>query len=170
MSTSWKKYFWVLSFLIIAGLFSGCAAKRTPPGDSSVGGMVEGAAYSYHYWAEGLNFLIWHDLSPGSEGCSGTGSTEDPLYRLECQAEAQDGRSLDWVVHTTDGITAEMWIDGQKVDLSQGNMFLIRVVNGDVDIVQLEKDLSGIGSDNAAIEAIATDDLDVAAFVEQIGR
>ena len=168
MFTSWKKYFWVLFFLI-ASLVSGCEMKSTPPGGSSVFGMVEEAVYTYHFWVEGLNFLIWHDLSHGSESCGGTGSTEDPVYRLECRAEALDGRSLDWVVHTTDGITAEMWINGQSIDLSQGNMFLIRIQDGEADIVQLERDLSGIGSDNAAIEALAVDDPDVAAFVEQVG-
>ena len=106
--------------LLVVGLLGGCGTKSTPPGASSVGGMVGEAVYSYHYWAEGLNFLIWHDLSFGAESCGGTGSTDDPVFRLECSAETQDDRRLEWVVHTTDGITAEMWINDNRVDLSQG--------------------------------------------------
>lgn len=168
MFTSSNKYIWVL-FLLVAGFFSGCTMKSTPPGASSVGGMVGEAVYSYHYWVEGLGILIWHDLSHGGEACSGTGSTEDPVFRLACSAEGLDGRSLEWMVHTTDGITAEMWINGQNIDLSEGNMFLIRTQGEAFEIVQLERDLSGIGSDNAAIEALATDDPDVAAFVDLAG-
>lgn len=169
MFTIRTKYIWVLS-LLIAGLIGGCSMKSTPPGDNSVGGMVGEAVYSYHYWTQGLGILIWHDLSVGSEGCSGSGSTEDPVYRLECHAETQDGRTLDWEVHTADGFTGEMWIDGQHVDLSQGKMFLIRTQGDGPEIVQLERDLPGIGSDNAAIEAMAVDDPDVAAFVEAVGQ
>jgi hypothetical protein len=136
MST-FRKYYLVL-FLLIAGFVSGCLTKSTPPGPNSVGGMVEGAVYSYYYWAEGLGILVWHDLSFGTAGCSESASTDDELVRLECTAEAQDGRSLHWAIHTMDGITAEMWINGQEVDLSQGNMFLISVDVDEIDIRQEE--------------------------------
>ncbi len=170
MFTTQKKYIWVFSLLLVVLLFSGCAMKSTPPGSNSVAGMVGEAVYSYHYWMEGLEILIWHDLSYGGEGCSSTGSTDDPVFRLECQAEAQDGRSLEWVVHTTDGVTAEMWINEQAIDLSQGNMFLIQInENGSADIVQLERDLSGLNSDQETIKALAETDAEVAAFVETVG-
>jgi hypothetical protein len=130
--------------------------------------MVDEAVYSYHYWAEGLNILIWHDLSFGTEGCSSSGSTEDDLFRLECNAETLDGRQFEWLVHTMDGVTAEMWIDGRSIDLSQGNMFLISTRGGEVEIVQLARDLSGLTAGNASIEAMADNDPDVAAFISQV--
>ena len=47
-------------------------------------------------------------------------------------------------------------------------MFLIRTDGDEQEIVQLERDFSGIGSDNAAIEARAENDPEVAAFVEEV--
>jgi hypothetical protein len=158
-------YLWLL---IIAGLLSGCFPKSTPPGANSVGGGVDGSTYSYHYWAEGLAILIWHDVSSGGAGCTGSGSTEDPVYRLECDVEALDGRRFNWEIHTSDGVTADMWIEGQRYDLSQGTMFLVSSLDGEVEVVQLHRDFSILQPDNDTISALAISDSDIANFVERI--
>lgn len=153
-------------FLLIAVLLCSCAPKSTPPGANSIGGAVDGANYSYHYWEEGLAFLIWHDFSYGAESCTGTGSTEDPVYRLECGVEAQDGRRFSWEVHTGDGLTADMWINNQSIDLSQGKMFLVSLQDGGVDVVQLQRDFSELEGNYETIADMASSDPDVANLVE----
>lgn len=158
----------LLVLVLIAAVLGGCAAKTPPPGASLVGGAVGKVVYAYHYWAEGLGILVWHDFSYGGEGCSGTGSTEDPVFRLECNVQAQDGRTFDWTVHTTDGVTAEMWIDGQPIDLSKGRMFLIRSGEDGLEIVQLVRDFSPETADNDVLAGMAISDPDVAEFIIKV--
>lgn len=155
-----------LSLLIIAGLFVSCARKSTPPGASSVVGAVDGVNYSYSYWEEGLGILIWHNFSPGTEGCTGTGSTTDPVYRLVCHVRTDDGRQFEWEVQTRDGVTGAVWIDGHSIDLSQGAMFLLSSQIDGVRVKQLERDLSELEPNNEAIAAFARSDHDVASFVD----
>ena len=149
-------------------LLLGCTPKSTAPGANSVGGTIGEAAYSYHYWDEGLAILLWHDFSYGGEGCSGSSSTEDPMYRLECVVEAKDGRRFGWNVQSSDGVTADLWIDGQKFDLDKGNLFLVSSASGEIEIEQFKRDFTGIGSSNAKIAALAESDADIAAFVNHL--
>jgi hypothetical protein len=157
-----------LWLLLIASLSSSCSPRSTPPGANSIGGVVDAAYYSYHYWEEGLAILVWHDLSYAAESCSGTGSTEDPVYRLVCDVRARDGRHFRWEVHTSDGVTAEMWIDDKSFDLSQGAMFLVSTQNDGISIGQLQRDFSELEPDNEAISALTNGDRDVANFVNSV--
>lgn len=157
------------SLFLLAGFLIGCSPKSTPPGANSVGGVLEEAVFSYHFWEEGLAILIWHDFTYGGEGCSGTGSTEDPVYRLECTVESIDGRSFSWQVHSRDGITADMWIDGQKYDLSQGTMFLIKNQDGALQVDQVQRDFSELAPSYEAIAALTDSDPAVKEFIAQIG-
>jgi hypothetical protein len=158
-------YLWLL---LIASFISSCSPKSTPPGANSIGGSIDGANYTYHYWQEGLALLIWHDFSYGAESCSGTGSTEDPVYRLECTVQAQDGRQFGWQIHTRDGVKAEMWIDGRSYDLAQGAMFLVSSGEGETTVVQLQRDLSALNPDVESIAALASSDPDVVDFVDEV--
>jgi hypothetical protein len=159
---------WLCLFLTV-GLLVGCSPKSTPPGANSIYGGVDVARFSYHYWEEGLSILIWHDLSYGGEGCSGTGSTEDPVYRLECDVESADGQSFSWKVHTRDGVTADMWIEDQSYDLSQGNMFLVSSGDDGIQVDQLQRDFSELEPDVETISASSYSDPDVADFIARIG-
>jgi hypothetical protein len=119
------RFVWLCLFLI-AGLLVGCSAKgivgSTPPEANSILGGLEEARFSYHYWDEGLAILVWHDFTKGGEVCRRAGSTEDPVYRIECDVESGEGQSFSWRAQTRDGATAEMWIDNQSYYLSQGNL------------------------------------------------
>ena len=168
MHTNRRRYVEVW-LLLIAGLLMSCSPKSTPPGANSIGGSVDGARFSYHYWEEGLAILIWHDLSYGGEGCSGTGSTEDPVYELECDAESTDGQTFSWKVHSRDGVTGEMWIDDQRYDLSQGNMFLVSSQDNGVQVDQLQRDFSELEPNAETISALSNSDPDVADFIARIG-
>ena len=152
--------FAVLMLLLITSLIAGCTGKSTPPGDQ--------VTYSYHYWNEGLAILIWHDSSAGSEGCSGSGSTEDPVYRLECTVQPLDGNPFEWTVHTSDGITADMWIDDEPIDLSQGNMFVIQSVDDGIRYDQYERDFSTLEPTNEALASLTEKDQVIIDFVEEV--
>ena len=159
------RFIWVW-LLLIASVLISCSPGSTPPGANSIGGVVDGSSYSYHYWEEGLAILIWQNTSYGSgESCSGTASTEDPVYRLECNASAPEGRDYSWKVHATDGVTAEMWIEDQQFDLSKGTMFLVNIGEDGVQVEQLQRDLSDLERSNEAISALAVSDPDVANFM-----
>jgi hypothetical protein len=157
------RFFWVYVFLI-AGFLISCSPKVTPPGANIIYGGVDMARYFYHYWEEGLAILFWHNFV-GGESCTGAGSTEDPVYRLECHVESEDGQSFGWEVNTQDGMTADLWIDGQRYDLSQGNMFLISTGESGFQVEQLQRDFSKLESSNDAISALASNDPDVAGFI-----
>jgi hypothetical protein len=154
-----------LWLLLIAGFISSCSPNSTPPGANSIGGSVGGTLYSYHYWQEGLAILIWHDFSYGESGCGGSSSTEDPVYRLNCDVEAHDGRRFSWEVHSSDGLTAEMWIDGDNFDLSQGTLFLVSSQDSGTQVVQVQRDFSELEPANETISALASSDDAIANFV-----
>ncbi len=165
--TNKTRLIWILLSLI-AGLVISCSPRTTPPGANTIYGGVEEARFSYHYWQEGLAILFWHDFVRGGEGCTGSGSTEDPVHRLECDVESEDGRSFGWKVHTQDGITANMWIDGQRYDLTQGNMFLVSTGEAGLQVEQLQRDFSALVPSNDAISSLVINDPDVANFIASI--
>lgn len=167
MFTIQTRIIWVW-LLLIASFVISCSPKSTPPGANTIYGGVDEARYSYHYWEEGLAILFWHDFVRGEEGCTGSGSTEDPVYRLQCDVKSGDGRSFSWKVHTQDGVTADMWIEDQSYDLSQGNMFLVSAGDGGLQVEQFQRDFSKLEPSNDAISALAGNDPDVANFIARI--
>lgn len=164
-----RKGFWRACLLLVLGFLASCTPKSTPPGASSIYNMVNGARYTYHYWEEGLAILLWYDFTGGGEGCTGSGSTEDPVYRLECDVENADGQTFSWKVHTSDGVTADMWINDQPVDLSEGTMFLASSGEDGLHFQQLQRNFSELEPTNEAISALASSDPDVAEFIARIG-
>jgi len=163
-----RKRFLGMFLFLIAGLLISCSPKSTPPGANSIGGAVDEARFSYHYWEEGLAILIWHDLSYGGGFCSGTGSTDDPVYRLECDVDSTDGQSFSWKVHTRDGVTADMWIEDESYDLSQGNMFLVSSRDDGIQVDQLHRDFSELEPNDETISDLSNSDPDVADFIARI--
>jgi len=157
-----------LSILLIANFIISCSPKSTPPGANSIYGGGDVARFSYHYWEEGLAILIWHDFTYGEEGCSGSGSTDDPVYRLVCDVESADGQSFRWKVHSQDGMTADMWIEDQSYDLSQGNMFLVKPRDGGIQVEQYKRDFSEFEPTVETINALSKSDPDVADFIAHI--
>lgn len=157
-----------VGLILMAILLAGCSSGSTPPGANSLGGVGEGANYTYHYWEDGLAVLIWHDFSQDAESCTGSGSTEDLIYRLECTVQAQDRRRFTWQIHTSDGQTADMWIDGQPINLSKGSMFLIRADDDGLEVNQQQRDFSALAPNNETFVAMAASDADVAAFIKSL--
>ena len=147
--------------------FSGCASPATsmPPGADVDLGTFEQTSYTFLRWKEGLAIMIWHDFVLDSAGNHGPRSTTDPVYRAEGYAESKDGHRLDWRAHTTDGKTAQFWIDDVPYDLADGTLFIVTIKSGDLEITQLQRDLSSVQPGHESCLAFAQSDPDLARFV-----
>lgn len=154
-------------FFLAMILLNGCLMKSTPPGPNTAYGSVEGVSYTFHKWGEGLSVMIWHDLN-GEGSCTGSGSTSDPVYREYCTVESTDGRTLDWQIHTTDGVAAEMRINGNAYNLADGVLFLIDHQDSTIHVAQLQRDLSHLATNHQSITAFAPNDDDISSFVEHV--
>lgn len=115
-------------------------------------------------WKEGLALMIWHDV-PGSFMSEGSGSTTDPVYRIHGYAESQDGLRFDWELETSDGKTAQFRIDNTSYDLADGALFIITTKNGETEVKQLRRDLSGVQAKHESCVAFAKSDPEVARFI-----
>jgi hypothetical protein len=108
--------------------------------------------------------MICHDATSATS--SGSGSTSDPVYRVEGQAANTDGPGFHWTLETRDGQTAQFSIDGTSYDLSAGTLFLISTRDGSPQVEQLQRDLSGIQPNRESILAFAQEDPDIARSIE----
>jgi hypothetical protein len=107
-------------------------------------------------WKQGLAIMVWHDLD--ASVARGSGATGDPVYRLDGQASSLDGRRVEWHVETSDGRTAQFWIDGTSYDLEAGSVFVITTRTGTKKVHQLQRDLSGIQPNYESCVAFARSD------------
>jgi hypothetical protein len=166
--SSQVRIFWgslIFVFLVCVG---GCQ-KTTPPGADIVGGQIQNTSYTFLHWKEGLRVMIWYDITE-DVGSGGSGSTSDPIYRLEGHASAPDGRRVDLRLETADGRTATYSINGQRYDLSRGALFLVTTRGERTQVRQLNRDLSTIHPTNESCEAFSETDPDVSAFIRSAGE
>jgi hypothetical protein len=157
----------LLAALVLLAL-PGCGGKSTPPGANVIYGSVGDGHYSFLWWQEGLRLMIWDDVD-GNHGYSGSGSTEDPVYRGAGAVEAADGGGYTYELETTDGQTASFTLAGDVYDLANGVLFLVTSQEGSIRVAQLQRDFSALETTNAAVEALAASDADIAAFVAEAG-
>lgn len=157
----------VVALVLLALVGGGCAAKSTPRGADIASGLVEGASYTFMRWQEGLALMIWQ-RGTNSLMCEGGGSTEDPIYELNCLAESEDGYRLDWSVQSADGQTVQLGMGNTTYDLSRDTLFLVKASDAGLEVIQLDRDLSGIPFDYDRITAFATSDPDIAEFIESL--
>jgi hypothetical protein len=155
-----------LAFLgiLIAAAATACAGRSTPPGANKYLGSFEQGGFLFLRWQEGLNVLIWHDVS-GSAWAHSAGSTESSVYAEQGSAQSADGRSFEWEVWTEDGRTGQVRIDDASYDLSEGTLFIVSTRGGTTEARQLARDLSGVPLDNEGILAFAESDPDLAVFL-----
>jgi hypothetical protein len=159
------RYDVALVFLAIGLLLavSGCS-RTTPPGPDTAYGQFQGAGYLFYRWEQGLRLMIWHDASSATS--SGSGSTSDPIYRVEGQAVYPDDSTLNWTIETKDGQSAQFTLNGTNYDLSAGTLFLIRTSGGSIQVEQLRSDLSSVQLERDSILAFAQADPDIARLIE----
>ena len=144
-----------------------CGRSSTPPGANKVLGSVAQGGYLFLRWQEGLEVMIWHDLSGEGMGHS-AGSNAGWLYIERGSARSADGRSLAWEVQTRDGTMGEVHIEGGRYDLDAGNLFIVTTRGGKTVVRQLHRDLSAVPLDHDGILTFARSDPDLAAFLDEV--
>jgi len=156
-----------LSLLVVlVGLaVASCSLATTPPGPDMAAGVYIGAGYEFFKWQEGLAVMLWHD-AVASSGCDSSGSTDDPTHTVQCRATSQIGRSFNWQLKTTDGISAEFSINDQTYDLTQGALFIVQTAGEGINIQQLKRDLSGVSTESDSITGYGLRDPQVAEFIQ----
>jgi len=164
-AVSRPRYDVALIFLAIGLLLavSGCS-RTTPPGPDTAYGQFEGTGYVFYRWEQGLRLMIWHDATGATS--SGSGSTSDPVYRVEGQAVYSDGSTLSWTIETRDGQNAQFTLNGVSYDLAQGTLFLVRTSGGSIEVEQLRRDVSSVQLERDSILAFAQADPDIAPLIK----
>jgi hypothetical protein len=158
---------WALLVALLVVAAGACSRAVSPPGpNKAMGNGVQGG-YLFLRWQEGLEVMIWHDLSGEGTGHS-AGFTAGWLYIERGAARSADGNSLAWEVQTRDGTTGEAHIAGGRYGLEAGNLFLVAARGGTTAVRQLLRDLSGVALDHEGILAFARTDPDLAAFLDEI--
>ena len=149
-------------------IFAGCSPVSTPPAPDMVGGVYVHAAYEYFHWREGLGIMIWYNAAQSSS-CDSSGSTSEKKHVVRCQTSYESGRSLDWQIETSDGLTAKFVLDNNQFSLSDGNVFVVSTTQDPPEIRQFQRDLSGVKPENESIIEFGLNDPDIAKFIQSAG-
>ena len=161
-----KQLFYLIILALLLSLAAtACWRSQTPPGPDMAGGGYENATYEFFHWQEGLNIMVWQEAVTESS-CDSSGSTNVDTHFVQCRALTQDGLEFTWQIATKDGRTAEFRLDGQPYDLADGNLFLINIENGILDVQQLQRDFSEVAPTHDSITQFGQADLDISQFIK----
>jgi hypothetical protein len=144
-----------------------CGGPSSPPSAHKALGTCDRGGYLFLRWPEGLEVLIWHDLT-GEAASRSTGFVSGHFYIERGSARAAGGESLTWEVQTTDGRLGEAQIGEVRYDLAAGTLFLVTTQGGATKVTQLSRDLSAVPVDHNGILAFARKDPDLAAFLDEM--
>jgi len=164
MNTKIPKAIQIFAILMILISTTGCSPVSSPPAPDMVGGVYSHAAYEYFRWLEGLDVMIWYDAAQSSS-CDSSGPTSTKTHLVECQALSNSGRSLDWQIETSDGLTAKFVLNDKQFNLPDGNVFVVSTAQDAIEIQQFQRDLSGVKLENESITTFALNDPDIAEFI-----
>ena len=153
--------------VLVTAAVAACGRSSTPPGASKAMGSAERGGYLFLRWQEGLEVMLWHDLTGEGTGHS-AGSATGRQYIERGSARSADGRGLTWELQTVDGTTGESQISGTRYDLAAGNLFLVTTQGGTTAVRQLHRDLSAVPLDHDGILAFARNDPELSAFLDEI--
>lgn len=168
-----KTFLIILLALVLIGMAAGgCAPMAAPPDADVIAGGVSGhAGVDFLHWDEGLAIMIWRDFV-GESASSATSESAAPgtapMYKLSGYAVSRDGNRFDWEVRTSDGRTAQFWINGTSYDLAGGRLFIVSTKDGGAGIMQLHRDLSGVQPTFASCLAFAKNDPELARFIGEL--
>ncbi|MCA9969273.1 MAG: hypothetical protein KC425_03610 [Anaerolineales bacterium] len=150
--------------LLCLALLTGCLTRTTAPGADMAYGQVGAASYTYLRWPEGLRILVWHDPAEAAT-CGGSGSTQEPDYRILCDVQLANGRSLVYAVETRVGVNAQFELNGTPYDLADGNVLIVSSSGSSASVTQLQRDLANLSVAYDDIAAFAAADPDLAPLV-----
>ena len=111
-----------------------------------------------------MTVMFWYDVDNYRSG--GHGSTEDPVHRHRGSATTADGRSVNWELETTDGKTAVFRLNNTEYDLLKGHLFLVATKGDNVEVQQLDRDVSSVHDSESAL-TFGKSDPDVSRFLQQ---
>ena len=106
--------------------------------------------------------MVWHDAITSS-GCNS--SSEDTTL-VNCQAMSEAGYDFFWQIKTEDGRTAQFSINNQSFDLANGTVFLVSTVDGQTDILQLQRNLSGVAANDQGVTQFSLADPEISQFIQ----
>jgi hypothetical protein len=118
-------------------------ASQAPKKSESIPG-IDFATVDWGTWNDGLLFAVWVDRDPKPVASSGRGITGsktgpglwDAKYRVWC-----DPPKVNVECDSTDGTSGSLTVNGgQRLDLSQGRLFLVSTAGGEVRVKQLNRD------------------------------
>jgi hypothetical protein len=163
---------WIVSLLGIVLSITGCAERTTPPGANIVSGPLlipegTGGSYTLLRWNAGLTITLVVDSQAGRQ-CSGTGSTNDSVWRGRGSIRGQDGHDVRWRVETTDGKSARFLLN-EPYDLREGTLFLIRTT-GDAaqpQIIQRQSQNNLSCADDQTCQLLLKHDPAILQFIQE---
>ena len=125
---------------------NGCGSRHTPPGATSIYTSAPGMNIQFLRWKEGLTVLFVDDVK-GGHGSTGSGSTDNPVHTSKVSAGKADAGGYECVLETKDGKLANCRINGKVYDLAKGTLFVIKAKGEQVEVHQLNRDLTTIPFD-----------------------
>ena len=153
--------------VLVTTVVVACDGSSSPPGASKALGSAARGGYLFLRWQEGLEVMIWHDLT-GEGTADSSGFVAGKRYIERGSARSRDGRNLAWEVQTRDGELGEVQIGGSRYDVATGTMFLVTTQGDTMAVRQLLRDLSAVPLDHDGILTFAGNDPDLAAFLNEI--
>jgi hypothetical protein len=166
--------------LFIIGAIIGCLAVVTTfilglwflldarPGRPAGGGTASIGDTTVHYVQLGpdgrIGLVVWSDLS----GAGGQKSESD-LFKSTTAGfvSSPDGRRVDWEWKGSREKSGDFQINGSAYDLANGTLFLVSTTRGQVQVTQLDVDLSNIKPGKQGLEAFANNQPKVAQFISE---
>ena len=120
----------------------------TPRGISSNAGM-DGLHFSYSGWEQGLA-IMFVDQIQGD--ITSRGGFEEGVCTEKCSIMRNNGIGYEWVLTTSDGLTADLTINGVPYELTQGALFAIQLDGDEVMVHQLDRELPLFGHGEEGLE------------------
>lgn len=133
--------------VLILGL-AGCA--KTPTGTLPLIGAGSAVAgergATFALWNDEFALIVWSDV-PALRTNSGITDGTAEFRGVHARPDGK-GESIHWTCRTSDGKTGTVSIGGTDYDLAKGSVFLVTIKNDKPVVKQLDRDLSGVKSDD----------------------
>jgi len=165
--------FRIISAIVLSGLLlSGCNQSPTGPALGGPSGTIGWSASAgtanplpgidqASVCYEGPAFVVWtafggggsHSTTSGMQGVKGRG-----------RLWSRENDSVEYQFETKDGKSGPVTINGAQYNLADGGLFLVAAKDGQIQVKQLKRDMSGVKFDRENLEAFARNDAEIMAF------
>ena len=95
---------------------------------------LDDACVLFGTYGDAAALTIWSD-GPGASFGAGFDKSRNATHYSGTVA-SQDARKIEINAYTTDGKTGDVTIDGQKFDLANGSLFLVKTADGETQVQQ----------------------------------